>query len=82
MPLVAPTESQNEQLKRCLVATQTKQGTSVVDDIFSLITTLPEAEHFDAIGRLLKDVAHKHCLGIAVPEDYIEINFRYAKSEI
>ena len=36
---------------------------------FSLIIALPEAEHFDVVGRLLKDV-HKHCLGI-VPEDFI-----------
>ena len=42
----------------------------MVDESFSLIIALLEAEHFDVVGRLLKDVVHKHCLGI-VPEDFI-----------
>ena len=38
---------------------------------FSLANTLPEAEHFNAVGRLLKDVVRMHGLGIVVPDDFI-----------
>ena len=63
---------QGAQLNHHSIATQTEQGAkNIVDETLSLISTLPEAEHFNAVGRLLKDVVRMHGLGIVIPDDFL-----------